>query len=100
MKIEREKTGPVLIIGGRTYATFKQVEVEVNDVCFMCDLKDECIVQDDTKLLRMLCDHTDTADECWFEEVTPTRRDTVFDIAFEQCGTEACDALCYIDREL
>lgn len=100
MKIEREKTGPVLIIGGRTYATFKQVGVEVNIVCSMCDLKDDCIKQDDTKLFQRLCDHTDTADACWFEEVKPTRRDTVFDIAFEQCSTEACDALCYADFEL
>lgn len=100
MKIEREKTGTVLIIGGRTYATFRQVEVEENDVCSMCDLKYECSEVDVIRLLRRLCDHTDTADECFFQEVKPTRRDTVFDIAFEQCPTEACDALCYADREL
>ena len=100
MKMEREKTGPVLIIGGRTYATFKQVEVEKNDVCSMCDLKDDCIGQDDIKLLRRLCDHTETLDECFLKEVKPTRRDTVFDIAFDQNNMEACDALCYADREL
>lgn len=100
MKLQREKSGPVLIIGGRTYATFKQVEVKENDVCSMCTLRFDCIEPNDNKLFRRLCDHTETIDECFFQEVKPTHRDTVFDIAFEQCQTEACDALCYADEEL
>lgn len=100
MKIEREKTGPVLIIGGRTYATFKQVEVEENDVCSLCDLKYDCRSGACGTLLKTFCDYTEMPDACFFQEVKPTRRDTVFDIAFEQCPTEACDALCYSDLEL
>lgn len=100
MKLEREKTGPVLIIGGRTYATFKQVEIEENDVCSMCELKDDCKSGDCGSLLNTLCDRTEVPDACFFVEVKPTRRDTVFDIAFDQNCFEACDALCYADREL
>lgn len=100
MKLEREKTGPVLIIGGRTYATFKQVEVQENDVCSMCELKYDCQSGNCGSLLKALCDNTEVPDACFFKEVKPTRRDTVFDIAFEQNSLEAYVALCYEDREL
>lgn len=100
MKIERVKTAPVLIIGGRTYATFKQVYNEKHDVCSMCDLIEKCMSVDCPCLLDVLCDNNEETDEWFLKEVIPTRKDTVFDIAFKQNKFKACDVLCSEERDI
>ena len=100
MKIKREKESPVLIIDGRTYATFKQVVIEENDVCTLCSLSWDCQNGAGENGFRSLCDIMSLNDGSFFKEVKPSRKSTVFDIALEQDKHNACDALCFIDLDL
>lgn len=99
MSIKRVKEGPLLILDGRTYATFKQVEIKVNDVCTLCSLNWECHVNAGDKHFTSLCDIVSMPDDCFFDEVKPSTKQ-VFDIALEQDKYNACDALCFVKLEL
>ena len=96
----RVKEGPVLIVDGRTHAAFRQVEIKVNDVCPLCSLCWECQDKAGDKYFTSLCDIVSMPDDCFFNEVKPSTKETVFDIALEQDMHEACDALCFVKLEL
>lgn len=100
MSYIREETGTIIISDGRVYATFKQEPVIVGDVCKLCDLRHDCKSEQDRNNYGELCEANESFQGCFFKEVKPSTKLTIFDVATDQNLNEACDAMCWIDREL
>lgn len=100
MSYIREETGTIIITGGRVYATFKQEPVVENDVCQLCELQDDCKGEKGRLDYRKLCEANECFQGCFFKEVKPSTKLTIFDVAAQQDIHEACDAMSFEEREL
>lgn len=100
MSYIREKTGTILIKAGRVYATFKQEPVIVGDVCKLCDLRYDCKSEQDRNDYGDLCEANESYQGCFFREVKPSTKLTIFDVAAQQDIHEACDSMCFEELEL
>lgn len=100
MSYIREETGTIIISDGRVYATFKQEPITENDVCNICALRYDCKSEVGRMDYRSLCEANESFQGCFFKEVKPSTKLTIFDVAAQQNIHEACDSMCFDEFEL
>lgn len=98
--IKRSKLGAFIILDGRVYSAAIQDPIEINKVCDLCDLSDQCDVGITPNQGRTLCSIFNLNSEEFFAECCPTPEISVLRIAMDQNIIECCEALSSVQLAL
>lgn len=87
--VERIKSGTVIIMGGRIYALFHELNPTTNEVCEKCELREECESGIEVTKFTDLCLANGVPVDGFFKECSTISSKRVRDIAFQQNFLEA-----------
>lgn len=87
--VERIEGGSVIIVEGRIYALFHEIQPTTNWVCERCELRETCGSDEGFYKLSGLCQANDVPWDGFFLECSPISSKRVQDIAFQQNPLEA-----------
>lgn len=87
--VERIKRGSVIIVEGRIYALFREIQPTTNEVCGRCELRETCESGIEIHKLSDLCLANGVPGDGFFLECSPISSKRVQDIALQQNVLEA-----------